>query len=108
MQANAKKERAEAELAELRANKQMTDATTVKQTEAAQVAVEAAAEQKQSTASTVRWFRVLNDKFITGNAGFRSKVRAGKEFNTTQYNPAKLRQQGVKLEEISEEDRGSF
>lgn len=52
-----------------------------------------------------KWFRILADKRITGDGGYRGIVRAGSEFSNVARNPKKLMRMGVKLEEITSEQR---
>lgn len=107
-QARAKQAEAEAKLAQAQAKVQAQQATTPVQVKEAEQAQVVATEKVEATKSTVTWYRVLADKFITGNGGFRSKLRAGKEFSSSMYNPKKLRAQGVQLQEITVEERASF
>lgn len=65
----------------------------------------AVAEPVAGPVKQVKYYRVLNDRSITGSTGFRARIRAGKEFNDTQYNPARLKAQGVQLVEIGEAER---
>ena len=55
-----------------------------------------------------KWYRILGDKRITGDGGYRGIVRAGSEFSNVTRNPKKLLRMGVKLEEITEEQRSQI
>lgn len=74
----------------------------------AKALTEASSIEKSSDAPKVRWFRVTADRNITGASGYRSRMRAGKEFSSTMYNPSRLRVQGVQFVEIDESERTMF
>ena len=56
----------------------------------------------------LKYYRVLADRRFMGGTGFRAIMRAGKEFSNLMYDPKKLRAQGVKFEEINEDEVAQF
>lgn len=66
---------------------------------------EAKALSQEKPSPELEYYRVEEDRHIAGAGGFRSKLKAGKEIDSGQYNIKKLRSQGVKLTRISAEDR---
>ena len=66
----------------------------------AKALVDAEPETLAPEAPAVQWFRVLADQYVMGAAGVRVKLRAGKELSSSQYNVARLKAQGVRLEPI--------
>ncbi len=57
----------------------------------------AKALQSSNQGPEPEYFRVMVDANIRGNAGFRSKLRAGKVISSHQYNIKELQAQGVRL-----------
>lgn len=62
--------------------------------------------QERPTAE-VKYFRVQADRMVMGSVGTRARLRAGKVVSTTTYNINRLKQQGVQLQEISEDEARS-
>lgn len=60
----------------------------------------AVAKAAPSPDPKVKWYRVMADRNVMSSNGFRARLRMGKELNSTQYNIAKLRAQGVQLQEM--------
>lgn len=59
----------------------------------------ALATKAPSAAPPPKYYRVVADVTIRGNAGFRGRLRAGKVLNDHQYNIDSLKAQGVRLTE---------
>jgi hypothetical protein len=56
----------------------------------------------------VEYFRVTRGGYVQSPGGVRSQLREGKEIDSLNYDPARLRQQGIRLERIRPEERASF
>lgn len=56
----------------------------------------------------VEYYRITRGGYVQSPGGVRSQLREGKEIDSLNYDPARLRQQGIRLEKIRPEDRSSI
>ena len=56
----------------------------------------------------MEYFRVTRGGYVQSPGGVRSQLREGKEIDSLNYDPVRLRQQGIRLERIQPEERTSF
>ncbi len=52
-----------------------------------------------------KWWRVTRGGYVLDKAGYRTKMREGKELDNLNYDIKRLKSQGIRLEEIPPEER---
>lgn len=95
---------------EILSNDEIPDVTLPPVTNEAPVVADATTRNPPTPAKgpPVEYFRVVRGGYVQSPGGVRSQLREGKEIDSLNYDPARLRQQGIRLERIQPEDRSSF